>query len=560
MNYSPLLESAFNYAAGVTRGDINACEDVKLACQRFLDMAERKDAPYEFVPAKAEHILKFVRFCKHVKGPDAGKPIDLQPFQVLFLAAIYGFRDRADHSKRWVTDVILFVPRKSGKTTLASIVGLYELQFGETGAEVFTLATSREQASICFDSSKAIVEAMDENLAAKFILFRSEIKKQGDSTSTYRALSRENRKTGDGKNPSCALIDEAAQITERSSIEVLHSGMGARKNPLRLYMTTASFTKETKFFEDLNYFRSLLRGAVADNGKWFGLLYSIDPGDEWSDESTWGKANPMLGISVTTEHIRHMAEEASAKPASLNEFLCKQLNIYVSANAAWIDRRYWDESIAAMPEAEPESTFIAFDLAHSRDLNAICILHRYGEEDFYAKFQFFLPEDSFELIPNHYRPIFLQAKASGILRLTQGNVTDINEIESYIKTQCKENQKVKEIGYDPYNAAGLVANLYGDGLPVKKIGQGMAMLSNPSKATEQLIMKKSIKHDGNPFVGWQLSNCEVYTDVNNNIKVRKNEADPSAKVDGIITLIMAIHCHLDNVFVSDSFGFRSFEW
>ena len=86
------------------------------------------------------------------------------------------------------------------------------------------------------------------------------------------------------------------------------------------------------------------------------------------------------------------------------------------------------------------------------------------------------------------------------------------------------------------------------------------MLSNPSKATEQLIMKKSIKHDGNPFVGWQLSNCEVYTDVNNNIKVRKNEADPSAKVDGIITLIMAIHCHLDNVFVSDSFGFRSFEW
>ena len=219
---------------------------------RSLDMAERKDAPYEFAPAKAEHILKFVRFCKHVKGPDAGKPIDLQPFQVLFLAAIYGFRDRADHSKRWVTDVILFVPRKSGKTTLASIVGLYELQFGETGAEVFTLATSREQASICFDSSKAIVEAMDENLAAKFILFRSEIKKQGDSTSTYRALSRENRKTGDGKNPSCALIDEAAQITERSSIEVLHSGMGARKNPLRLYMTTASFTKETKFFEDLD--------------------------------------------------------------------------------------------------------------------------------------------------------------------------------------------------------------------------------------------------------------------------------------------------------------------
>ena len=125
MNYSPLLEPAFNYARAVTLGDIAACEDVKLAAQRFLDMVERKDAPYEFVPDKAEHILKFSRFCRHVKGADAGKPIHLQPFQVLFLAAIYGFRDRRDKSFRWVTDVILFVPRKSGKTTLASIIALY---------------------------------------------------------------------------------------------------------------------------------------------------------------------------------------------------------------------------------------------------------------------------------------------------------------------------------------------------------------------------------------------------------------------------------------------------
>ena len=559
MSYSPLLDSAFQYAASVTRGDIAACEDVRLACQRFLDMAERRDAPYEFVPSKAEHILKFVGFCRHVKGPDAGKPIVLQPFQVLFLAGVYGFRDKADHSRRWVTDVILFVPRKSGKTTLASIVALYELMFGDAGAEVFTLATSREQASICFDSSKAIVEAMHETLAAKFITFRSEIKKQGDTTSTYRALSRDTRKTGDGKNPSCALIDEAAQITERSSIEVLHSGMGARKNPLRVYMTTASFTRETKFFEDLTYFRSLLRGDVPDAGKWFGLCYSIDQGDNWRDQSTWGKANPMLGVSVTTEHIQHMADEAAAKPASLNEFLCKQLNVYVSANAAWVDRKHWDASVAPMPEDKPESTFIAFDLAHSRDLNAVCTLHRYGEEDFYAEFQFFLPEESLSLVPNHYLSIFDQARQSGILKLTQGNVTDLNEVEAYITSQS-EKYEVKEIAYDPYNAAALVANLYGKGLPVKKVGQGMAVLSNPSKTTEQLILKGAIKHSGNPFIGWQLGNCECFVDINANVKVRKNAADPSAKIDGIIAMIMAVHCHLDNVYTADSFGFRTLEW
>lgn len=557
MSYSPLLEPGFQYAIGVVRGDILACEDVRLACQRFLDMVERKDAPYEFVPSKAEHVLKFVRFCKHIKGPDAGKPIELEGFQVMFLAAIYGFRDKRDHSKRWVTDVILFVPRKSGKTTLLSIVALYELQFGEAGPEVFTLATNREQASICFDSSKAILEGMDPSLQARYTKFSREIKKAGDSTSTYRALSRENRKTGDGKNPSAALIDEAAQITERSNIEVLHSGMGARKNPLRAYLTTASFTKETKFYEDLSHFRAILRGAAEDSFRWFGMLYSIDPGDNWRDEATWGKANPMLGVSVTVDAIRHMAEEAMSKPASLNEFLCKQLNIYVSANAAWVDRRFWDESVRPKPDKKPEATFVAFDLAHSRDLNAVVTIHRYEEEDLWAKFQFFLPEESLDLVPNHYRSIFMEAVRSGVLKLTPGNVTDLNEIEAYIKKECQEND-VKEIGYDPYNAAALVANLFNEGLPVKKVGQSMAVLSNPSKTAEQLILKKAIGHDGNPFVGWQLGNCEVYTDVNGNVKVRKNEADPSAKVDGIIALIMSLHCHLDNVFVSDSYGLRLF--
>ena len=86
----------------------------------------------------------------------------------------------------------------------------------------------------------------------------------------------------------------------------------------------------------------------------------------------------------------------------------------------------------------------------------------------------------------------------------------------------------------------------------------MAVLSNPSKHLEKLILSKNIRHDGNPFLGWQLQNCEVYEDVNGNIKIRKNEADKSAKVDGIIAMIIAMHCALDNPQVSNSWGFRSF--
>jgi phage terminase large subunit-like protein len=306
-------------------------------------------------------------------------------------------------------------------------------------------------------------------------------------------------------------------------------------------------------------FQSMLYGEATDNPKWFGLLYGLDPQDDWRDPTNWQKANPMHGISVFEEAIAQRAEEAKFKPAALNEFLCKTLNIFVSANTAWLDRAYWDDKKALIVEQDrkPEAVFIGFDLAATRDLNAVCTLKRFGELDYEAHWQFFLPEEGLTHVPKHYMDIFRVAIASGILKLTEGNVMDDREISEYIKQQCSLYD-VKEVGYDAYNAASLVARLHDDGIPVKKVGQGMATLSNPSKYIEKLILNHQIKHDGNPFVGWQLGNCEVYEDVNGNIKVRKNEADKSAKVDGIIALIIASHCSLDNPYVSNSFGFRSF--
>lgn len=543
------------YAQDVVKGNIEVCNNIKLACQRFLNYMEDKHWEYEFFPEYVEHVLDFVGMLKHTKGPDTGQPIVLQPFQVLLLCGIYGFRYKKDHEKRMTTDVIVFIPRKAGKSTLTAIIGLYELAFNEGGAEVFTLATNREQASIVFDAAKSMIESMPDEIKSWYRVSKYEIGKSNDSQTMFRALSRDNKKSGDGKNASCVIIDEAAQIVDRNSIEVIFSGMVARKNPLRIYITTASFSKDTKFYEDLSAFESMLNNDAPDNSRWFGLLYGLDPQDNWKDESTWAKANPMHGISVYQEAIKERCEQAKLKPPALNEFLCKTLNVYVSANTAWIDRDYWDKSIGE-DKGDPEEVFIGFDLAATRDLNAVCTLKRYASEDYYAEFKFFLPEEALNLIPTHYRGIFDQAVQSKILHITEGNVMDDREISEYIKQQASL-YNVKEVGYDAYNAASLVARLHDNSIPVKKVGQGMAVLNNPSKHVEKLIMQNAIKHNGNPFVGWQLGNCEVYTDVNGNIKIRKNEADKSAKVDGIIALIIAMHCSLDHPLTSTSFGFRS---
>lgn len=548
-------QEGIQYAIDVTKGNIEVCRNVQLACQRFLNFFHDKQWEFEFHDSYVRHFLKFVELIKHTKGPDAGKPIKLEPFQILLVCAIYGFRYKKDITRRMTTDVIVYVPRKAGKSTISSIIGLYELVYGEKGAEVFTLATNRDQATIVFDAAKGIVEHFPKVAQNWFTVSKYQISKKGDSQTMFRALSRDNKKSGDGKNASCAIIDEAAQIVDRNSIEVIHSGMVARKNPLRIYITTASFTKETKFYEDMKMFESMLRGEAPDNPRWFGLLYGLDPQDDWRDEKIWRKANPMHGISIYQDAIKERCEQAKLKPASLNEFLCKTLNIYVNANSAWIDTKYWEDSIGE-DKPDPEEVFIGFDLAATRDLNAVCTLKRYGEDDYYADFKFFLPEQALDYIPSHYRSIFDQAIQSKILHITEGNVMDDREISEYIKNQCSL-YNVKEVGYDAYNAASLVARLHDYGIPVKKVGQGMAVLNNPSKHLEKLIMGNAIKHNGNPFLNWQLANCEVYEDVNGNIKIRKNEADTNAKIDGIIAMIIAMHCSLDNPYPSSSFGFRS---
>lgn len=550
-------QTGLQYAQDVVAGNISVCNNVKLACKRFINYYANENWEWIFDPDYPQHVLQFASFLKHTKGKDAGTPVILEPFQILLICAIYGFRSKSDVSKRMTTDVILFIPRKAGKSTLTAIIGLYELAFGEAGSEVFTLATNRDQASIVHDAAKSFIQTMPQELANQYVVNKYHIGKANDPQSMFRALSRDNKKTGDGKNASCAIIDEAAQIVDRNSIEVIHSGMVARKNPLRIYITTASFTKDTKFFEDFLMMQTILNGEASDNPHWFGLLYGLDPEDDWQNSATWYKVNPMHGITVIQEAIEQRAKEAAHKPATLNEFLCKTLNVFVSANTAWIDRRYWDNLGGPKDEREPEAVFVGFDLAATRDLNAVCTLKRYGEEDYFAEFKFFLPEEALQHVPQHYQDIFRNAKTTGILKLTEGNVMDDREISSYIIQQC-EKYNVKEVGYDAYNAASLVARLHDAGIPVKKVGQGMAVLNNPSKHIEKLILNKGIRHDGNPFLGWQLANCEVYEDVNGNIKIRKNEADKSAKVDGIIALIIAAHCSLDNPFVSNSFGFRTF--
>ena len=141
-----------NYGLPVLRGEVVVGRLVFLAVVRhYTDLIEAGKRGYYFSAAKAWHIIHFIeRFFVHTKGPLARKPILLDPWQKFFTAVLYGWRRSSDGLRRF-TRSYEEVARKNGKSTWKAPQAVYLFGFdGEIGAEVYAVATTREQAMTVF--------------------------------------------------------------------------------------------------------------------------------------------------------------------------------------------------------------------------------------------------------------------------------------------------------------------------------------------------------------------------------------------------------------------------
>ena len=241
---------ARQYAEAVVAGEIPSCRRVQQACLRQLnDLArfEGKGSPYRFNPKltdrsgrsfyPADNLCAFIERLPHVKGPLAGEPIHLEPWQVFILTTVFGWV-KPDGKRRFRRSYIE-VPRGNAKSTLSSAVALYMLAAdGEGGAEVYSLATTRDQARIVFGDAQV--------MARKSPGFRNRFKVEVGahnmhvlaSGSKFEALSAEGS-TLDGLNIHFGCVDELHAHKTRTVYDVVETGTGKRDNSLLWVITTA---------------------------------------------------------------------------------------------------------------------------------------------------------------------------------------------------------------------------------------------------------------------------------------------------------------------------------
>ena len=355
------------YARSVSEGALPANRLVRLACQRHLDdLASGGGRGLRFELAAARHAIEFFGFLRHSKGEWAGETFTLAPWQAFIVGALFGWK-RDDGLRRFRT-AYCAVPRKNGKSSTSAGIGLYLLVAdGEQGAEVYSAATTRDQARIVFDEARRMV-ATSPALRRRVELLINNLHVAA-SASRFMPLSSDSS-TMDGLNVHGAIIDELHAHKTRGVVDVLDTATGARRQPLLFEITTAGYDRHSICFEHHDYSIKVLDGVLQDDS-WFAYIAAADEGDDWTDPKVWRKANPNFGISVKEDDLARKAEKAVALPGAQNAFRRLHLNQWTEQAERWIDMAAWDACDAPVdPERlRGRACFGGLDLSTTTDLS-----------------------------------------------------------------------------------------------------------------------------------------------------------------------------------------------
>ncbi len=542
----------------VLAGEIVAGRLVKLACKRHINdikKSKRKNYPYKFDAELAETRLDFYKLCRHYKGDFAGKAIEPELWQCFIQGSVFGWVDKKTGKRRF-KEVYEQIAKKNGKSTDAATTALYCMTVdGEPGAEVYSAATTRQQARIIFKTAQEMIR-QSPSLRAMYNSLTNNINVPATS-SKFEPVSSEANSL-DGLDIYCALIDELHAHKTREVYDIIKGGTAARSQPIIWVVTTAGYNLNGICKERYDYAVKVLEGST-DDDTLFAYIAQIDPDDDPFDEKVWIKANPNLGVSVKIDDIKRKAKEAAELPSAYNMFLCKHMNIWVNALNAWMNMEKWNASgKGKFPILKNKPCWVGVDLSKKIDLTSAVAVFPLKNGYYAAVHHSFMPEDSIGEKERIDKVSYAAWIREGYITAIPGEVIDQSWIEEWILNNWCRKYKVQEIDYDPWSASEFAQHLEAEGLTCVEVRQGYATLSEPTKELEKLVYSGKLIHFDDPVLRWSVSNVIVTTDPAGNIKPNKDKS-PN-KIDPIAALITALSramfgnpTNLDEYIMSDDY-------
>lgn len=530
------VAAAEGYVDAVLAGLIPVCRWVVRACERHRrDLKASADPayPYWFDATKADRVCRFLEALPHTKGRWAAKqePFVLQPWQAFFVCSIFGWVRKLDGLRRF-RRALLFVPRKCGKSDLAARIGLYMLAAdGEHGAEVFSGATTRDQAHEVFRPALLMTRATAA-FRERFGVepYRASIAVPGTGGRFEPVIG----KPGDGSSPSCAIVDEYHEHDTDELAATMFTGMGAREQPLLLFTSTAGTNTAGPCFQLVAEAERVLDDLVQDE-QFFALVYGLDADDDWTDPALLRKANPNYNVSVSEDHLLAAHRDAMQNARQQGSYQIKHLNRWVGARSAYFDLPKWMacRREIALDDFTGKRVILGLDLASTIDIAALTMLFRDNER--YTTFsKFYLPEAAVEKVgAQHYQAW----RREGRITVTDGEMIDFSFIREDL-ADLAQQFVIDMVAYDPHQATMLVTELVKDGLRCTEVRPTVLNFSQPMKQLDGLMRAGRIEHDGCPVMTWMVGNVVAFTDAKDNVYPRKQRDEN--KIDGVVALLMAL--------------------
>lgn len=533
------------HITGVLDDKIKAGKYIKLAYKRHMDDLKQADKKgWVFNKSAALYTIRFFSFLNHGKGEWAGKPFELAIWEMVIIWITFGWYNK-DKTRRF-NYVYIEVAKKNGKTTFMAGIGDYMfIADGESGAEVYSLATSYKQAALCFGEAQRMVRKSPS--LAKMVEVYEHNMHIVNTGSKFEARAAE-YESNEGINPHCAIIDEYHVHKKSDLFDLVKSAIGARKSPMVWIITTAGFDKSLPCYDLREQISNILMGIkVQDNMT--GFIFSLDKKDDWHDPANWMKANPNLGVSVSLKYMQQEFIDAVNKGGHrLVNFQTKNLNMWVDAEDAWIPDDVWMENADPVNENMliGRACFLGLDLSEKYDITALCRVFppAVAGEKYQVLWDFWIPEAKVTERQDYvdYR---LWAEL-GHIHIVNGNTVDDDEIIDQVM-KYTEYHEILDLGYDEWNAKKFVVDLLKRGFPsdkIKKVVQYLSVLSEPTKKLYGLSIDRQLAHGGNPVARWMIRNVVLKRDANQNMRIDKGKS--REKVDGISALINAMACEMNN--------------
>ena len=538
------MTSIEEYYKWIEKNPNKVCKKIKTIYKRLVsDIHEEKEVSfikdgkmekhkYHFDKDKAQRPIAFIeKYLKQSKGKWNGKPLKLELFQKAMLEATFGFVD--ENGLRKYRKVIFFVARKNGKSVLDSAIGNYMLVADkEGGAEIYSIATKKEQAKIVWDEAKRMIRkspALNKRIRCLIggIYF--------DATdSFFRALASDSNSL-DGLNSHLVIADEVHAWKDKNLLDVMYDSMSAREQPLLLETSTMGTIRQNVFDIEYDYESQVIDGVVQDETL-LPIIYELDDEKEWTNEECWYKANPALNVIKSLKDLRDKVERAKANPIELVNLLCKDFNIRQNSVNAWLT---FEELNNEEMYSEWKDCYCigGVDLSSTTDLTCGTILGVVNGK-IRVKQMYWIPSNYLEKKVAEDKIPYDKWLKNGYLRLSGDSKIDYHDITKWYLEEVNENDlRPLWIGYDSWNAQYFCDDMKSNGFDMVEVRQGYKTESAPLKQMKADLIDKKINYNNNPILKWNLSNVAVKTDDNENIMITKEKS--RQRIDGVASLMDA---------------------